>query len=385
MNKQEREELRQTIRQWYEAGFEQDHIANIFDVKPDFVKDACIGLKEKRLNEQHECIKDLALKGIDPKVIAKKCGCCLTSVYNIAKRNNIKIGDRVFKKDLPSEYIERIRAYCEEGHTREETAKHFGLLLYTTKEICKGLEPVSINQRIGADYDRIAQIVSERTAFEYVGNYTVSEGTADVKCKTCGDVRTVAWTSIKHSCLICRKCEERERIRKRQEKQAEKDAKKERMRLQAEMAKEEKLKAIEEIRNVKNRKCTQCGRMYSSNDYKSHKYCSKACSNRAKNKAKEVRRRIKISAQMVDRDISLERLYKRDDGICYLCGRICDWNDKQIDGGTGTIICGSTYPSIDHIIPLAKGGLHSWVNVKLACRGCNSLKSDDLIEMSSVG
>ena len=34
------------------------------------------------------------------------------------------------------------------------------------------------------------------------------------------------------------------------------------------------------------------------------------------------------------------------------------------------------YPTIDHVMPLAKGGMHSWDNVRLAHHGCNSAKGD---------
>ena len=77
-----------------------------------------------------------------------------------------------------------------------------------------------------------------------------------------------------------------------------------------------------------------------------------------------------------DNDITLEKLYKRDGGKCYLCGIICDWNDG-IDKD-GTFVAGQMYPSIDHVFPLSKGGHHTWENVKLACRGCNSRKRNTL-------
>ncbi|MEW1551403.1 HNH endonuclease [Streptomyces tsukubensis] len=36
---------------------------------------------------------------------------------------------------------------------------------------------------------------------------------------------------------------------------------------------------------------------------------------------------------------------------------------------------------IDHVIPLAKGGLHEWSNLAPACRECNRSKSDtDVVE-----
>ena len=41
-------------------------------------------------------------------------------------------------------------------------------------------------------------------------------------------------------------------------------------------------------------------------------------------------------------------------------------------------ICGNNYPTIDHVIPLAKGGMHSWDNVRLAHHNCNSIKGDRL-------
>ena len=66
---------------------------------------------------------------------------------------------------------------------------------------------------------------------------------------------------------------------------------------------------------------------------------------------------------------SLLKLYKKDNGICYLCGGICNWNDKQEINGT--IIVGDSYPSIDHVIPLSKGGTDDWNNLKLAHFKCN--------------
>ena len=42
-------------------------------------------------------------------------------------------------------------------------------------------------------------------------------------------------------------------------------------------------------------------------------------------------------------------------------------------------IVGKKYPSIDHVIPLSKGGTHSWDNVKLAHFSCNSAKGASLV------
>jgi 5-methylcytosine-specific restriction endonuclease McrA len=39
------------------------------------------------------------------------------------------------------------------------------------------------------------------------------------------------------------------------------------------------------------------------------------------------------------------------------------------------------YPSIDHIVPLAKGGNHTWNNVQLAHHYCNTLKRDKVVNV----
>ena len=83
---------------------------------------------------------------------------------------------------------------------------------------------------------------------------------------------------------------------------------------------------------------------------------------------------MKLSIAKVDNDITVEGLYRRDNGTWYLCGGRCNYEDYTVIDGT--FIAGDWYPSIDHVIPLAKGGEHSWNNVMLAHRLCNSRKSD---------
>jgi predicted nucleic acid-binding Zn ribbon protein len=114
--------------------------------------------------------------------------------------------------------------------------------------------------------------------------------------------------------------------------------------------------------------CVVCGNSFDTYN-PAQKTCSKECGKRLKHAHKHKRIPKK---QLVDKDITLEALYKRDSGVCYLCGKLCDWNDK--DGN----VVGSNYPSIDHMIPISRGGLHAWTNVKLAHFECNWKKSDDL-------
>lgn len=99
---------------------------------------------------------------------------------------------------------------------------------------------------------------------------------------------------------------------------------------------------------------------------------------RAREKRHELTR--KRTAELngrVDNDIELSRLYKRDKGICYICGLKCDYKDFKYDDNNNFIV-GKTYPSIDHYIPISKGGTHSWDNVRLACYWCNVNKRDKM-------
>ena len=78
----------------------------------------------------------------------------------------------------------------------------------------------------------------------------------------------------------------------------------------------------------------------------------------------------RYGCDMFDESISLKALFNRDGGICQLCGRPTDWSDIKC----GHI--GRLYPTLDHIIPLSKGGAHTWDNVQLAHMACNAGKCD---------
>ncbi|QDM56277.1 HNH endonuclease [Gordonia phage SweatNTears] len=60
-----------------------------------------------------------------------------------------------------------------------------------------------------------------------------------------------------------------------------------------------------------------------------------------------------------------EEVFIRDGWICQLCADPVDPDDKHPSKWS---------PSLDHIIPLSRGGTHTWDNVQLAHLGCNSSK-----------
>lgn len=72
-----------------------------------------------------------------------------------------------------------------------------------------------------------------------------------------------------------------------------------------------------------------------------------------------------------DPHVTLKNVMKRDGGLCKLCGKPVDTTDRRGNG------LGYYYPTIDHIVPLSKGGEHVMSNVQLAHMICNSRKGAD--------
>ena len=128
-------------------------------------------------------------------------------------------------------------------------------------------------------------------------------------------------------------------------------------------------------------RCQYCGEIFHISDkWKGKKYCSVECRNKKENKRKEIRRRTRlITNGKYDDTITLKKLYKKYNGVCQICGKKCDYEDYVITE-KGVHIAGNMYPSIDHMIPLAKGGTHTDNNVQLAHRICNSIKSSNIVE-----
>lgn len=60
-------------------------------------------------------------------------------------------------------------------------------------------------------------------------------------------------------------------------------------------------------------------------------------------------------------------IFKRDKWRCHLCGKPVD---RRLNGSE---LLG---PTLDHIVPLSKGGEHSKANVALAHRQCNTVKNN---------
>jgi 5-methylcytosine-specific restriction endonuclease McrA len=74
--------------------------------------------------------------------------------------------------------------------------------------------------------------------------------------------------------------------------------------------------------------------------------------------------------------VSKRKVFERDGWKCQICGI------STPEAKRGTI--DDDAPELDHIIPLAKRGDHSYRNTQCACRRCNLLKSDTSPEEAAV-
>lgn len=136
------------------------------------------------------------------------------------------------------------------------------------------------------------------------------------------------------------------------------------------------------LKRISLKKCLVCGKDFEGHGNKY--FCSENCAILHRKMKKSERKITKrFAGREIDLTITLDELIKRDNNICYICGKPCDGSDFVVKNGY--TICGNQYPSIDHVIPASKGGTHTWNNVRLAHRLCNSYKCDSLYKETENG
>lgn len=98
------------------------------------------------------------------------------------------------------------------------------------------------------------------------------------------------------------------------------------------------------------------------------KYCSLRCSKRHHRRGQNhPESRARRAGVPYVYGIKPEQVFERDGWRCQLCG--CK-TPKRLRGKNKL-----TSPELDHIIPFAAGGGHTWDNVQCACRRCNGKKN----------
>jgi len=112
------------------------------------------------------------------------------------------------------------------------------------------------------------------------------------------------------------------------------------------------------------RECIVC-RMGFVQQHLFQRHCSLVCFGRGSESLSPHRGVMRVSA-VVRHDVDPFVVFERDQWHCYICG---EPTPQELRG---------TYdkraPELEHIIPLSKGGEHSYANTACACRECNGSK-----------
>lgn len=323
--------------------------------------------------------------GMTAREIAEKIKTSRSNVHSVAQRYGRKV------KRAPRYHVENkqkpvlfgkekeVRKLIEEGETYTAIGKRYGLCKQTVRRFCRinGFErTVEMKQKDNAHPQEIGEVIRKvcesSNNVEYVSGYENSRSRMTVRCKTCGHEFGASYVVIVYLKKMCPACKVKSQTEANEAKalaEAKRIAERERREAERARAKATAEAEAERKRIAKIHPCPVCGETTSRPTY-----CSDRCSKRAMSKRKEIKRRAKIKSALVDHDITIEGLYRRDGGRCHICGLQCNWEDYTVRDGT--VIAGDWYPSIDHVIPLAKGGEHSWKNIRIAHRRCNTWKSD---------
>ena len=253
-------------------------------------------------------------------------------------------------------------AYKAEGHTHKEVAEKFGKSEAWSQAWCKGIASQSYlrgNQYTSGKFDQVEnarQIIAKHYPnFEYVSGFVNVDSPVVIRCKVCGAERTASMISLRRDgCVVCKECQRRELEAQKQKQQAD-------------AARKEMSRAAHAFHNKKQLGmyfCEICGSPIPSGRH----VCSKCAKDRQRHydNLKKSKRRV-AALTKESAGITLAKLYERDAGVCWICGQLCDF---------GADSNSNLYPSIDHVVPISKGGKDEWSNIKLAHRLCNSMRGD---------
>ena len=87
-------------------------------------------------------------------------------------------------------------------------------------------------------------------------------------------------------------------------------------------------------------------------------------------RAGNARRRARLAAVEVDPGLSRGALRERDGDLCTYCGVDLDFSPNPPGEHRPTTA------HLDHVVPISRGGPHTFDNAVLACAACNLSKND---------
>lgn len=301
-------------------------------------------------------------KTLTVKEISEKYGIRPKNVYKRYRHLGIPVGKRGSAPGGHNRKVtnEQLEIDCQ-TLTAHEIAAKYGMHIENVYKRCKNLgitaqkvdssgKSVFARCKNGANPAEWHYLESaEKTVMENAPGFdfvAYKDHKVKIRCKKCGNVTIRNTHTIRHYKTTCETCKGLEKGRN------------------------ELISVLGTILEERTPKtCFTCGNVFYSTK-QTKKYCSERCKKKAK-KCGGYRSRAKRYGVEYQPGISLVKVYKRDAGICQICGLPVDWSDNEFNG-----IVGAYYPTVDHITALANGGGHTWDNVQLAHFMCNSEKRD---------
>ena len=118
--------------------------------------------------------------------------------------------------------------------------------------------------------------------------------------------------------------------------------------------------------------CAECGleaeTKYGKKSFS--KYCCKKCADKSQRRTAKQKRRARLKQARIE-TVDSNLVFARDSWRCQIC------LTKTPKEKRGLGVCNS--PELDHIVPLSKGGDHSYANTQCLCRRCNGKKSNTVL------
>ena len=308
----------------------------------------------KPTEKKAEKVRQLRMCGMTVKEIANELGVKPEAVTSII-------------------YLHAIPSYrTEETRICETCGKEFTTLSGSNQKYCCEKCQRKANRKLATnpdDENAIKALAKYNEDWQYVGGYTGSDGFMDVMHIPCGTVATKSVVTVRHNKIRCDVCSAKESEERAKQRAIE-------QKRQKEIEREVKrfYKPVKKYKQVTAKECPVCGDMF----FGANKYCSDECAKEPTRHrwAMKKNRRKERGWTEESKTISLAKLYERDNGICYLCGGVCEYTDDYNS---------DNYPTIDHVIPIARGGKDEWKNIRLAHRVCNMAKGVEIVESDAVG
>ena len=294
---------------------------------------------------------------------AQKCGVGRETIARAVRRANITLDGRKYNTGRLNGMMkisdEQILQGISDGLTRQEIADKYGVHVENLAKRMKRLGvhakyATSEKQKIskGWHFSENGQKFIDKHCEGKYEFLTYKDRRYRIRCKKCGSIIERGKSTLKRYQTTCECYEE--------EKREQKELREARIRL---------IRSLSLIAELKiPKKCEACGETFYS-QYKHQRYCSKSCKGRYR--GGNFKNRCKKYNVFYDPSVTPIKVFERDHYQCKICGLLCNTDDNTWNG-----FFGAWYPTVDHIIPLSRGGTHTWDNVQCAHARCNSVKRD---------